>query len=52
MGQCLTHALIHSPLRTASKETHFGKHLVLFFVMLMREELVSLFSKEERITWC
>lgn len=37
VGQCITHALSYSPLRTvlrALEETHFVKHLILFFIML------------------
>lgn len=37
VGQCITHTLSCSPLRTvlrALEETHFVKHLILFFIML------------------
>lgn len=51
VGQCITHALSCSPLRTvlrALEETHFVKHLILFFIMLTDKSYVSFsFSKEE-----
>lgn len=52
MSQCITHVLIHSPLRIVLKpleETSFLKHLSLFFIMLTEKYISFLFSKEELI---